>query len=69
MICGTGCKYQEGTAEQSKTYVWCLDGTCPSNGGTCHLFRRELERFRPGAGFLGCHVAKPDGEDAEGFGI
>jgi hypothetical protein len=42
-ICGSGCKYQEGTADQSKTLVWCSNGTCPSNGGTCHLFRREKE--------------------------
>ena len=58
-VCGAGCKYQEGTAEQSKTYVWCLGGTCPSNGGTCHLFRRDLEDSAQEPDSWD-HVAKPE---------
>jgi len=42
-VCGAGCDYKEGPSDQSKTLVWCRNGTCPSNGGTCHLYRRELE--------------------------
>jgi hypothetical protein len=42
-VCGAGCNYNEGTAEQSKTMVWCTDTGCKSNGGACSLFNREKE--------------------------